>query len=216
MNWLENPILLPLTTFMLCYVIGSFPTAYLVGRLNRINIFEVGSGNMGATNITRALGLGWGVFVLGVDLGKGILAVMLARLMPGDPVNASVIGAVAAVMGHNWSLLATLLTGKLRGGKGAATAGGTLIMLAPWHLILVTVSLMGAIILLTRYVSLAVLVGVAIAAIWMLILIKQDPAVFPPAYVYYVFAMSGLVYVRFWGNIQRLLQGRERRLGDPA
>ncbi len=145
----------PFLTFLVCYVIGSFPTAYLVGRLNHINIFEVGSGNMGANNVTRALGMVWGGLVWIVDSGKGIVAVLVARLLwPGDVISASVIGAIAVVIGHNWSLIASLVTGTIRGGKGAATAGGTwVIMMAPWwYIVVITLTLWGLLVLLTRYV----------------------------------------------------------------
>ncbi len=114
------------------YVIGSFPTAYLIGRTKGIDIFKVGSGNMGATNVIRALGFRYGALVWAIDAAKGVLAILLARqLAPDFQTTASVLAAVAAVAGHNWSLLATLLTGSIRGGKGAATAMGTFLFLAP-------------------------------------------------------------------------------------
>src|SRR5579859_2327988 len=114
---------LPLLIFLIAYVIGSFPSAYVIGRLNRINIFDVGSGNMGANNVTRSLGLKWGIVVWIMDSAKGALGVLIGRwLMPWDQISGSVIGGIAVVVGHNWSVLATLITGKLRGGKGAATA----------------------------------------------------------------------------------------------
>src|SRR5579859_4014170 len=113
---------LPLAIFLVAYIVGSFPSAYLIGRLNRINIFDVGSGNMGANNITRALGFKWGAVVILMDVSKGIAGVLLGRvLMPGDELSGGVIGAIAVVVGHNWSVLATLITGRLRGGKGVAT-----------------------------------------------------------------------------------------------
>jgi glycerol-3-phosphate acyltransferase PlsY len=89
---------------------------------------------MGANNVTRALGMTWGGLVWAIDSGKGVVAVLVSQLiMPWDVISASVIGAIAVVVGHNWSLIAALVTGTLRGGKGAATAGGTwVIMMAPW------------------------------------------------------------------------------------
>ncbi len=207
----------PLLTFLVCYVIGSFPTAYLVGRLNRVNIFEVGSGNMGANNVIRSVGMKWGVLVWLIDSGKGILAVLVARLiMPSDTTSASVIGAIAVVIGHNWSLIPTLVTGTLRGGKGAATAGGTwIIMMAPWwYIVVITITLWGALVLITRYVSLAVLVTVAIGSIWVLILISQGASNVPPLYLLYIVVVALMIYARHWKNIQSLLAGRERRLGD--
>ena len=68
-----------LLTVVLSYLIGSFPTAYVAGRLNKVNIFEVGSGNMGTANTVRALGLKWGLIVWAIDIFKGVIAVLLAR-----------------------------------------------------------------------------------------------------------------------------------------
>jgi glycerol-3-phosphate acyltransferase PlsY len=213
-------IIVPLLTFMVCYILGSFPTAYVVGRLNHINIFEIGSGNMGANNVSRALGLKWGALVWAIDAGKGVVAVLLARiLMPNDSTSASIIGAIAVVVGHNWSLLATLITGTLRGGKGAATASGTwLIMIAPYfgYVVLGTLMVWGLVVLLTRYVSLAVLVSVAIGSIWVLYLIGEGTSSIPHDYMYYIVPVAAMIYIRHWKNIQSLLAGRERRLGDTV
>ncbi len=214
-------ILQPVVTFVLCYLIGSFPTAYLAGRLNKINIFEIGSGNMGANNVTRALGIKWGAVVWAGDVFKGMLAVAIARLiMASDIIAASVVGSVMVVIGHNWSVLAAMITGKLRGGKGAATAGGTWIMMAPWQVVVITIGLWGLIVLVTRYVSLAVLVAIAIGTAWMMLLIAQQTPInqnaISPTYSFYILLVAVMIYIRHWENIQRLLAGRERRIGEKA
>src|SRR5215470_8663395 len=101
---------IPLLIFLLAYIVGSFPSAYIIGRLNRINIFEVGSGNMGANNVIRSLGVKWGIVVVAMDVTKGVIGVLIGRLiMPWDQFSGGVIGAIAVVIGHNWSVLATLL-----------------------------------------------------------------------------------------------------------
>lgn len=196
------------------YVIGSFPTAYLVARTKGVDIFAVGSGNMGATNVIRAVGPRFGALVWGIDVAKGIVAILLTRLIvPDYQATASVLAAVAAVAGHNWSLLATLLTGSIRGGKGAATAMGTFVLLAPTLLVALVLALGMAIVLLTRYVSLGVLTAVAVAGIAFLVLVIvgwMDP-------VYTLYLLAGwMVFVRHRGNIVRLLAGTERRLGERA
>jgi len=196
------------------YVIGSFPTAYLVARTKGVDIFAVGSGNMGATNVTRAVGMRYGLLVWAIDGVKGILAILLARLIvPDYQATAGVLAAVAAVAGHNWSLLATLLTGSIRGGKGAATAMGTFILLAPTLLVALVLAVAMTIVLLTRYVSLGVLTAVAVAAVAFLALVIagwMDP-------VYTVYLLAGwMVFVRHRSNIVRLLAGTERRLGERA
>ena len=111
------------------------------------------------------------------------------------------------------AIFAARLTGKLRGGKGASIAFGTLLIIAPG--IVLGISLVGgAILLLTRYVSLTVLVMFTISTLWMIILINQQ--LMPAEYSFYVTAVAALILYRFRENILRLLQGTERRLGDRA
>lgn len=204
---------------LISYALGGFPSAYVIGKLNGIDIFKIGSGNMGATNVLRALGFKWALLVWLMDTGKGVLAVLLARsLLAGDPTLNSVIAGIGAVVGHSWSLPVRLITGQLRGGKGAATAGGTwLIIFFPWaHLILVPLSVMFAVVIATRYVSLAVLATAATGLLIALHLVMQNAANASPLYFVYALIVVGLVYYRHRENIQRLREGRERRIGDPA
>jgi glycerol-3-phosphate acyltransferase PlsY len=195
------------------YLIGSIPTAYLVGKLNNIDIFAVGSGNMGATNVSRALGIKWGILVLAVDALKGVLAIVISKILAPDlGMIAITVSAIVVIIGHNWSLFATLLTGTLRGGKGAATAFGTLLMIAPYYVIIGIMFIGGFILARTRYVSLAVLTMVAIAVIWLTILALQHTL--DSMVIFYCWALSVLIIVRFRENIQRLAEGKERRFGD--
>jgi acyl phosphate:glycerol-3-phosphate acyltransferase len=196
------------------YLLGSIPTAYLIARFKKINIFEIGSGNMGGTNVARAMGIGWGFVVYALDALKGIAAIVIAThiLMPEHKTTATVIAAIVVIIGHNWSLFVALITGTLRGGKGAATAFGTILMIAPFQLIAV-ISVVGALLIaVTRYVSLAALVMMVISTAWMLILIQQNAV--PWEYAIYTFFVAALIIVRFRENIQRLLHGTERRLGE--
>jgi glycerol-3-phosphate acyltransferase PlsY len=209
-----------LTVIIVSYLLGSLPTAYIIAKSKNINIFEVGSGNMGGTNIARTLGIGWGLFTTLVDLCKGILAILIARaLMPDDKWTATTIAAIVVIIGHNWSLFATLINtaankGKLtvRGGKGAATALGTMLMVAPAQILLGMVAVFGALVLFTRYVSLGVLAAYSLAIVWLLVLASQGEL--PMQYVTYAVLLGILIAWRFRENIQRLLTGRERRLGE--
>lgn len=194
------------------YVIGSIPTAYLVAKAKGVDIFAVGSGNMGATNVARACGLRYGIFVWFWDGIKGMVAILIARQIIADnTAAASVLAAVSVVAGHNWSVLATIITGSIRGGKGAATASGTFLLLAPTFLVAFILALAMAVVLLTRYVSLAVLTAVAVAGVAIVVLVgfgMMDP-------VYSLYLLVGyMIFVRHRGNIYRLLAGEERRLGD--
>jgi glycerol-3-phosphate acyltransferase PlsY len=201
---------------IISYLLGSFPTAYLIGRLRNVNIFEVGSGNMGATNVIRATGgVGWGLLVWFFDSVKGILAMLIAaRIMPENAAAATVLAAIIAVIGHNWSLFAAIVTGTIRGGKGAATAFGTLFLIVPLHTIAAMLVLAGFIIALTRYVSLGVLMMFALGVIWVLVLVSQHTIAFE--YTFYALAITALIVIRFRENIQRILAGTERRFGERA
>ncbi|MGQ9890141.1 MAG: glycerol-3-phosphate acyltransferase [Aggregatilineales bacterium] len=194
------------------YLLGAIPTAYLVCRAHGVDIFTVGSGNMGATNVARALNLWWGIAVWLMDMGKGVLAILLARLLlPHDPAAATAVGALAAIVGHNWSVFVVRLTGRLRGGKGASIAFAALALIAP-HVVLVVSLIGGAILLATRYVSLTVLVMLGLATVWIVVLSSQNALAWEYA-LYALLALSLTLY-RFRDNIQRLLRGTERRLGD--
>jgi glycerol-3-phosphate acyltransferase PlsY len=115
------------------YLLGSFPSAYLAGRLRKgIDIREVGSKNMGAMNVFYEVGPMEAVLVTLADLGKGIGAILLVRWVSGihliSPFDfLTGLTAAAAVMGHIFPVFL-----KFRGGKGAATAIGILIFLMPW------------------------------------------------------------------------------------
>jgi glycerol-3-phosphate acyltransferase PlsY len=197
------------------YLIGSIPTAYLIGRLHGKNIFELGSGNMGANNTARVLGYKWGVLVWFLDGCKGISATLMARqLVAADDQSAAmIISAVAAVMGHNWSLFASLLTGHIRGGKGAATATGTWVLLVSPILIAVALVTWAVIVALTRYVSLAVLTIVLLVSLFIIVPLLFDKG--DPIYVLYAL-VPAMVFYRHRANIRALLSGTERRLGERA
>jgi glycerol-3-phosphate acyltransferase PlsY len=206
-----------LLVIVVSYVIGSFPSAYLAGRINGIDIFAKGSGNMGTTNILRTLGLKWALVVLAFDLGKGIFAVLLSTHLV-DPAalshaSASVISAVAVVVGHNWSLFASLLTGTIRGGKGAATAAGTWLILMPIQILFIPILVMLITIIKTRYMSLGVLLSVMTAGVVVGIWIGLGKL----ETIYLAYYLVGVViFLRFRDNIKRLLAGNERRIGDSA
>jgi glycerol-3-phosphate acyltransferase PlsY len=135
-------------------------------------------------------------------------------IMPDSKAAATTISAISAIVGHNWSLGATLLTGTLRGGKGAATAFGTLLMIAPLHLVVATAVIGTLIVARTRYVSLAVLTTFTLSILWLIVLVAQG--LLAPIVLPYAVVLAALLVVRFRGNIQRLLDGTERRLGERA
>lgn len=198
---------------VISYLLGSIPSAYLIAKLRHVDIFTVGSGNMGATNVARSLGMRWGLLVWFLDSLKGMAAILIAwHIMAYNRAAGTSIAAVVAIIGHNWSLFASMLTGSLRGGKGAATAFGTLLMIAPLQTILISFAISGAIVLLTRLMSLGVLVMFSLALAWIVVLVLQRQM--PMEFIFYSLSMGGLITLRFRENIQRLRAGTERRLGE--
>jgi acyl phosphate:glycerol-3-phosphate acyltransferase len=120
-------------------------------------------------------------------------------------------GAVAVVLGHNWSIFATLLTGRIRGGKGAATASGTWVLLVPPLFIALVLMMWALIVYVTRYVSLGVLsaMGIVTGAIVVMVLINDRE----PVYIFYVL-VAVMVFLRHHANIKAILNGTERRWDD--
>ena len=156
------------------YLLGSFPSAVLVARVQQKDIFEIGSGNMGTMNVARNLGYGWGVLVLLMDMGKGALAVYIALLMgsaTGQPdllvLWMALAASVGAVMGHAYSAFV-----RFRGGKALATALGTALPIYPIAGLL-ALGILVALILIVRRVNLAsVLTGLAYPFIVMFRLVR--------------------------------------------
>ncbi len=221
---MEESLVRIVLIIIISYLIGSLPTAYLIALFTRkINVFNVGSGNMGGTNVARAVGLRWGIVTAILDITKGIGAVQIARIIWPDPewhLAIAIIAGVAAVVGHNWSIFATALyyhyngEFRIRGGKGAATAYGTMIqLLPPWPLIAIMV--VGLVLaLITRYASLAVLVSFAVGLLWALV--WAGNVGYSGLYVPYIILITILIVWRFRENIQRLASGTERKLGERA
>jgi glycerol-3-phosphate acyltransferase PlsY len=201
-----------IVTVLVAYLLGSIPTGFIVARARGLDIRRVGSGNIGATNVLRALGKPAGVFVLLADGLKGFLAssylVHVAGLVLGNRAvmgeagheYLSIAAGLAAMLGHIY----TCWLG-FRGGKGIATAAGVLAAWVPWTLVagLATWILVA---LLSRYVSLA-----SIAAAVSLPLSTWIIGHYSHRYITVTGLMAALAILKHKGNIQRLLQGTEHR-----
>lgn len=184
------------------YLLGSFPTAYLVVRLaGRGDVRRIGSGNVGATNTLRAAGVRLALLVLIVDIGKGVLAVWLMRRATQDPGWVALAG-VAAIVGHCCPVWLSF-----EGGKGVATLGGVYAMLAPWVLLAVA-GVWLVVFAITRVVALASLVAAAALPVAVYFVLH------PPATVMAATVVAALVVMwRHRGNLQRMVRGEEPRLG---
>lgn len=200
-----SPVVAQATVLLAAYVIGSFPTAYLAGKANGVDLRTVGSGNLGATNVFRTLGWKWGLLVYVVDGLKGALPVLLlpAAIAAGRGWPWGVVCGVVAILGH---VRPVFLLGK-GGGKGVATASGVFIALAPVPALWAIAGFAMAV-ASTRYVSLGSLVGAVILplALWL-----QQRAVTPLLIV--SAAVGAFVFWTHRDNIGRLRRGEERRIG---
>jgi acyl phosphate:glycerol-3-phosphate acyltransferase len=187
---------------VLGYALGSIPTGLLIARWQKgVDIRQHGSGNIGMTNVWRAVGKGAAALTLVGDLAKGLIPVLLARAWLTAPWAIGLV-ALAAIVGHMYPLFAGF-----HGGKGVATTLGTFIPLLPGPLLLACV-IWATCVALRRQVSLGSLA--AAASLPILALFWGSPA----AYVLYALVAAALIGYRHRGNIQRLLVGTEPTIGQ--
>jgi len=198
---------------IISYLLGSFPSGYLVAKSQGIDIRQHGSKNIGATNVLRVMGKKWGYLVFFCDAFKGFLAVWLSmRLAPFGSINSTVAGVIAAILcilGHNY----TFWLG-FRGGKGIATSGGVILALFPLIIVLIVALAWVAVFYWSKYVSLASIcaaislpVSLALLSPWIRV---------GNFWVLILFAIlaSGLAVWRHRANITRLMNGTESRFGN--
>ena len=198
----------------LAYFVGALPFGYLVGRARGVNLFNAGSGNVGATNAARVLGPRFGVLVFILDFLKGAIpvatAVPLADALGGTtaPDMLRVGAAALAFLGHLFPVYLGF-----RGGKGVATGAGTVCVLAPGP---AAVAILTWVVVLfaSRIVSLA-----SIAAVMILVLARLliTPASFASAALpvtLYLLIGTAFVVLKHRGNVVRLITGSESRIGD--
>ena len=185
------------------YLLGSIPSGLLLMRVaGKGDIRSVGSGNIGATNVLRSGSKALAALTLLLDGGKGALAAAVAQYLGGDVAGA--LAGLAAVLGHDFPVWLGF-----RGGKGVATTFGVLLAVAaPSGLAAVATWLLVAV--LWRYSSLAALVALALAPLYALAFAVPYPAPLLAA------ALALLGIVRHAGNIRRLLDGVEPRIGATA
>ena len=190
------------------YLIGAIPFGLLAGKLvAKVDIREYGSGKIGMTNVLRTAGVTAAAVVLLLDMGKAVAAVVIARLL-FDSGGVEAAAALAVIFGHNWPVFIGF-----RGGRGTASGWGGLLILSPIAGLIATVigvSLVG----LTRYVSLGSITAAALgsAVLIALAMIGHEPLV----YSWYGIIGGTLIVVRHRDNIQRLLNGTERKIGHKA
>jgi acyl phosphate:glycerol-3-phosphate acyltransferase len=189
---------------VLGYVVGSIPFAFLLARRrDHIDIRMVGSGNVGAANVLRAVGSGVAAAVAILDVAKGAGIVWVALGTGADDLVCTAAG-IAAILGHVYPPWL-----HFRGGKGVATSCGVFAVLAPWATAAAATILVGTV-WLTRYVS----VGSMAATVALPPVAYLTGAPWPT--VLGAGLVSAVVISRHRSNIVRLRAGGERRIGDPA
>lgn len=193
------------------YLLGSIPFGYLLVRLFRNeDIREMGSGNIGATNVIRSGAKGLGLLTFLLDACKGYVAVagvvwamQAGGLLPEAAQDARAVAAVAAILGHIFPVWL-----HFKGGKGVATALGAFLALIPYAA-LAGLGVFAAVLVLSRYVSLASILAAAAFPFFGLLFTHNRT----PLFTAVMFLVPLLVIVKHRQNILRLLHGTEYRFG---
>ncbi len=193
---------MPVALVVVAYLLGTFPSATLIARANGVDIETFGSGNPGASNVTRALGWRKGVWVYVLDALKGVIATSLALAADGRPL-AYWCGA-AVILGHMFPVFR-----RFKGGKGVATGSGVLLalhpILAPFAVALWWI--------VTRVTGKA-----AIGSIAAVVLVPLGLAVLGrPAWEYVATgAICLLILAKHWRNVSRIIRREEPALTTSA
>jgi len=195
----------------IAYLLGSIPFGYLLVKYvftSGEDVREIGSGGIGATNVTRRAGVKGGLLTYSFDVAKGVAAVMLMRLVADDDYFWIGAAAIAAIVGHIFPIFLGF-----RGGKGVATGVGVYLALAPYS-VLTTLVLWAAIVYFSRYVSLGSIVATAAVPLWTFLyygLLNPSPHL--KALLIVAVAGCALIVATHHENINRLMHGTENRIG---
>ncbi len=205
-----NPqsVVVTVVAVVAAYLIGSIPWSVLIARLiGGPDPRSVGSGRTGGANVLRAYGLRVAAVSGLLDASKGVVAVLVARLLGLGPVAESLAG-MAAIVGHSRSVFLGF-----NGGRGVSVGWGALLVISPIAAALIA-AVFGAIVVVTRYSSLGSLLGSAIGGLVLAALALTHGVA--PEYVIYAIVGPLLIWLFHLDNIQRLLAGTERRIDERA
>jgi glycerol-3-phosphate acyltransferase PlsY len=202
-----------LIILLLSYLAGSIPTAILASRLVlKDDIRKHGSGNAGTTNVFRVMGWKPALVVLLIDIGKGMVSVLLISkiqidAIPLDSIIVQILAGVFAIVGHIWTVFAGF-----RGGKGVGTAFGVLVSLVPMAS-LISLAIWIILVLITRIVSIGSLAAGVLFPVILVLQKKWLNPELPLAFIILGIGLGLLVIITHRENIKRLLKGEENRFG---
>ena len=196
---LTNPTTILLLWSLIGYLLGTIPFGLLITRaMNLGDLRQIGSGNIGATNVLRTGNKTAAALTLLLDGGKGAVAVLLARYMAGE--DAAQLAALAAFLGHCFPVWLGF-----KGGKGVATFLGIILALA-WPVGLAALATWAAVAALMRYSSLAALMAAGLSPFWAVLTGRGEVLLLS-------LLLGILIYIRHAANIKRLRAGTEPRIG---
>jgi acyl phosphate:glycerol-3-phosphate acyltransferase len=194
------PISKTLSLFLFAYIVGAIPFSVIVSRIKGIDLTKVGSGNYGATNVYRAMGISYAVLVFFLDALKGFIPVTIALNLTDHSGTLPLIVGLITIIGHVLSLFV-----KFKGGRGVAPSVGVLMALSP-DVCVIAVVVGVAMILITRIVSLSNIIT-SIAVPVLLYFFS-----YPIEYVEFFGIISALIIIKHRANIIRLIKGNENRV----
>jgi len=180
------------------YLLGAFPSGKLVSKSFGVNLENQGSGNVGATNVARVVGKKAGIMTLALDVFKGFIGVVIANMIWGQASLNSLV-AIVVVLGHCFSI-----PGKLKGGKGVATALGAIIAL-DWAIAIAAVVIFISIFFIGRIISLASISTALMVPIVALVIGREDTIAIA------LCVIGILIVFRHRENVERLIAGQEKR-----
>jgi len=187
-------LFLTIIALIISYLLGSLPSAFVIGKLRKgFDIRKVGSKNMGAMNTFYAVGFWWGMLVLALDIGKGMLAVLVPRWL-GAYQYMDLVGGALAILGHNFPVFLKFR----KSGKGGATLIGILAILMPLWGIPIYVAAFGLVLLITHFPTLSY--GVAFLAFPFLAIFAYHSV----PYLIYSIALLMVPMSRYIGRIKEI------------
>ncbi len=211
MNGIGCPVCAFLPHLLTGYLVGSIPCGYLIARLRGVDIRQQGSGNIGATNVWRVLGRGWGIITFVLDFLKVPLALLLVALLLPRPGGACprdgwrceaamILVFLGGVLGHNFPVWLGF-----KGGKGVATSAGGLLAIMPWPLLAVA-AVWGFFFAIFRIVSLASMLAAVALPIAVWIFHRNDHV-----FLGFSLFLAAMTIWRHRANLRRLRDGTEHR-----